>query len=155
MLYNAYYVTSQPNGKEGVLRKIDANTLEVDKKFGAVKYQGAFDFSKENWATQGMTVHDDKIYYIATNFDNFNNFIVEYDKNGNMLSKTLIPYSSSGGEIESIKFDSDGSMYANIATKAENGATTGMKVAKIKTISGGDIGTPIRPLHSDNDNMNA
>lgn len=132
---NAYYVTAQPKGKEGTLRKIDASTLEVDKKFGEVKYQGAFDFSKENFSTQGMTVHDDKIYYIATNFDNFNNFIVEYDKKGNMLSKTLIPYSSSGGEIESIKFDSNGEMYANIATKSEGGTTLGMKVAKIKTIN--------------------
>ena len=73
-----------------------------------------------------------------------------------MLSKTMVPYSSSGGEIESIKFDSDGSMYANIAVKDETGYTSGMKVAKIKTVKDEHLAPPLEaPLYSNDDNMNA
>ena len=135
---DAYYVTSMPRGEgnKGVIRKLDANTLEMDDKFGEVKYKGAFDFSKDNYTTQGMTIKNDKIYYVATNKDTWDNYIVEYDKKGNMTSKIKIPFKEGQGELESIKFDENGQLYGNFISKNKGNLIDGksrkhIKVAKI------------------------
>ena len=129
----AYYVTSMPRNKNntGIIRKLDANTLEMDKKYGEKSYKGAFDFSKENFTTQGMSIKNGKIYYVATRKDTWDNYIIEYDKKGKMLNKIKIPFSEGRGELESIKFDKDGQLYGNFITKKQGADKKNIRIAKI------------------------
>ena len=141
---NAYYVTHQPNGKDstGKIIKLNADTFEIDRKYGKsgkVDYKGAFDFSDDtSYVTQGMTTDkNNNIYYVATNLDDWSNYIIKYDSNGKKIGKYKVEHQgSSRAELESIKFDSKGDLYGNFAIKKEDGTTKKLKIAKI------DIQTP-------------
>ena len=132
---NAYYIIQgNSNDKNtGVIRKIDADTFKVDEKFGKKEFIKEHKFGFEHgYLSQGIAVHNDKIYMIAENIKTWDTEIIEYDKAGGKKNKKFtIPGSEMLGELKSIAFDKNGQLYGNIATKEENKTDRHVRIARI------------------------